>query len=104
MTTACDGLRSANASIAASDENGVSEGWGEMGALDPAGDEGTVDQSALQKGWAAEEAVRSTLRRWDQSPGPDAVEKSDRVIIDRGLEVCEDFDYSWYSPYQFFTD
>lgn len=105
MTAACDGLRGADSAIAESDRDGVSEGWSEMTALDPAGDgDGDeVGQADLQKGWAAYGAVQRTLSRWDQAPGPDAVAESDQPLIDRGLETCERFDYEWYSPYQVFA-
>lgn len=104
MTVACDGLRDAHASIAEADRAGVEKGERAMSALDPAGDgegEGDeVDQADLQKGWAAQGALRRILTRWDETPGPDAVSESDQPFIDRGLETCERFDYAWYSPYQ----
>lgn len=98
MTSACNGLRDANASISSADRSGVSEGLNNMSTLDPAGEQRDADQASLQRGWAAHDALQRTLNRWDESSG--SVAPEDQPLIDRALETCEPYDYPWYSPYQ----
>ena len=98
MTSACNGLRDADASINSADRSGVSEGWNSMAALDPASEQEDADQTAVQRGWAASGALQRTLNRWDE--GADSVAPEDQPLIDRALETCEPYDYPWYSPYQ----
>ena len=54
--------------------------------------------AAVQRGWAASEALHRTLNRWDESSG--SVAPKDLPLIGQALAPCEAYDYPWYSPYQ----
>lgn len=100
MTSACDGARDADAAITDVDKNAVADGEGEMTALVPAEEQEDADRADLQKVSAGWSAVRRSLKRWDEAPGPASVTPSDQTLIDRAVETCTAYDYAWYSPYQ----
>jgi hypothetical protein len=100
MTSACNGMREADAAISSSDRDGVVAGEGEMTALVPAEEQEDAERADLQKVWAGWSAVRDSLERWDQEPGPASAAPSDQPLIDRAVDTCTAYDYSWYSPYR----